>query len=213
MSDVLVRVHPGVRFGGDHRLEEFVIVGKPPDGCEAGDLETWIGPDALIRSHSVVYAGTAIGRGFRCGHHVTIRERTEIGDGVSIGTGSVVEHRVRIANGVRLHSNVFLPEFSLLEEGCWLGPNVVVTNARYPCSPNVKNELRGATIRRGAIVGANVTLLPGIELGAGCIIGAGSVVVKDVPAGVVVAGNPARAINTRDRLPYAAATLPLSLPN
>ncbi|MEM7166370.1 MAG: DapH/DapD/GlmU-related protein [Planctomycetota bacterium] len=199
MSDCVV-VHPGVEFLGEHLLEEFVIVGKP---YAAEVTATTIGDDAQLRSHSVIYAGTCIGRGFRTGHGIVVREATVIGDGVSIGTGSVVEHHVRIGDGVRLHSNVFVPEYSELRDGCWLGPNVVVTNAKYPQSPRVKEELRGATICEGAIVGANATLLPGVTLGEGCVVGAGAVVVEDVPPGAVVVGNPAHRIKTKDSLPYA----------
>lgn len=199
-------MHPGVRFLGEHHLEEFVIVGKPwgSVGVSAGAMPTTrIGDDAQIRSHSVIYAGATIGCGFRSGHGVVIRELTTIGDGVSIGSGSVVEHRVKIADGVRLHSNVFVPEYSDLREGCWLGPNVVVTNAKYPQSPRVKEELQGATICERAIVGANATLLPGVTLGEECVVGAGAVVTSNVPAGAVVVGNPARVIKMKESLPYA----------
>jgi acetyltransferase-like isoleucine patch superfamily enzyme len=106
----------------------------------------------------------------------------------------MVEHHVKIGDGVRLHSNVFVPEFSVLEEDCWLGPNVVVTNARYPRSRHVKEQLQGATIKRRAKVGANVTLLPGVTIGENALVGAGAVVVADVPDNAVVVGNPARII-------------------
>jgi len=89
---------------------------------------------------------------------------------------------------------VFVPEFSVLEDDCWLGPNVVVTNALYPRSKSVKENLQGATIKRGAKIGANATLLPGIVIGENALVGAGAVVVDNVPAGAVVVGNPARAI-------------------
>jgi acetyltransferase-like isoleucine patch superfamily enzyme len=103
---------------------------------------------------------------------------------------------------VRLHSHVFVPEFSVLEDECWLGPNVVLTNARYPRSPRAKDELAGPYIERGAKLGANVTVLPGIRIGRDALIGAGAVVTKDVPAGAVVVGNPGRVINKLANLPY-----------
>jgi acetyltransferase-like isoleucine patch superfamily enzyme len=178
----------------DAVLGAFVILGEPPRGVSAGELETRIGVRAVIRSHTVVYAGNAIGDDFQSGHGVLVREENEIGDRVSIGSHSIVEHHVKIGNDVRLHSNVFVPEFSILEDECWLGPNVVVTNARYPQSRNVKATLRGAHIKRGAKIGANATLLPGIVIGANALVGAGAVVTKDVPDDAVVAGNPARVI-------------------
>ena len=84
----------------------------------------------------------------------------------------------------------------------WIGPNVVFTNAKYPVSPGVKDSLVGPIIRKGAIIGANVTLLPGVTIGERALIGAGSVVVRDVPAGAVVVGNPARVTRQISELPY-----------
>jgi acetyltransferase-like isoleucine patch superfamily enzyme len=151
----------------------------------------------------VIYAGNTIGRNFQTGNKVNIRESNQIGDNVSVGTLSVIEHHVRIADNVRIHTQAFIPEFSVLEEGCWIGPNVVLTNAKYPLSPGAKESLAGVVIRTRAKIGANVTILPGVVVGADALIGAGSVVVKDVPAGAVVAGNPARVIRHISELPYA----------
>ena len=193
------KLFPNIRFTGEPTLGDFVIIGEPPRGKQAGELETRIGARALIRSHTVIYAGNRIGDDFQTGHGVLVREENEIGNHVSIGSHSVVEHHVKIGNGVRLHSNVFVPEFSILEDGCWLGPNVVVTNARYPEARHVKEQLIGAHIKRGAKIGANATLLPGVVIGENALIGAGAVVTRDVPDGAVVVGNPARVIkNVRD---------------
>jgi acetyltransferase-like isoleucine patch superfamily enzyme len=197
-------VYPGVVWGGHYTVDPYVIVGYPVEGLAAGEQATFIGEGALLRSHTVIYGGNRIGKGFQTGHGALIRECNEIGDNVSIGSGSIVEHHVRIGNGVRLHSHVFVPEFSVLEDECWLGPNVVLTNARYPRSPRAKDELVGPHIERGAKLGANVTVLPGIRIGRDALIGAGAVVTKDVPAGAVVVGNPGRVINTLANLPYDA---------
>jgi acetyltransferase-like isoleucine patch superfamily enzyme len=195
-------IYPGVFLRGEYKLDAFVIIGYPQMGKEPGEIETHIGANALIRSHTVIYAGNNIGNNFQTGHHVLIREDNKIGDHVSIGTGCTVEHHIRIGNGVRLHSNVFVPEYSILEDDCWLGPNVVVTNARYPRSPHVKEQLEGVIIERGAKIGANATLLPGIRIGRNALVGAGSVVTHDVGPGEVVAGNPAKIINNLSNLPY-----------
>jgi acetyltransferase-like isoleucine patch superfamily enzyme len=195
-------IYPGVVWGGRYTVDPFVIVGYPVKGLAPGESATFIGEGALLRSHTVIYCGNRIGKDFQTGHGALIRESNEIGDHVSIGSGSIVEHHVHIGNGVRLHSHVFVPEFTVLEDECWLGPNVVLTNARYPRSPRAKDELVGAIIGRGAKLGANVTVLPGIRIGRDALIGAGSVVTKDVPAGAVVVGNPGRVINMLANLPY-----------
>ncbi len=200
-TESTARVLPGVQLGPDARLGEWCIVGEPPRGRAPGELETCIGARAVIRSHTVLYAGNRIGDDFQTGHGVLVREENEIGNDVSIGSHTIVEHHVRIGNGVRLHSNVFVPEFSVLEEGCWLGPNVVVTNARYPLSRNAKANLKGATIKRRAKIGANATLLPGVTIGENALVGAGAVVTRDVPPGAVVAGNPARVIKRMEEIP------------
>ena len=197
-----IRTFKNVKIGHNSKLGEFVVIGEVPRGMIEGDLLTEIGNNAVIRSHTVIYAGNKIGDNFQTGHLVMIREENDIGDNVSVGTSSVIEHHVRIGNNVRIHSQAFIPEESILEDGCWIGPNVVITNAMYPLSPNVKNELEGAIIRKNAKIGANATLLPGIEIGENALVGAGAVVTKDVPPNKVVAGNPAKIIKDISELPY-----------
>ncbi len=195
-------IHPNVTIGKNSVIGEYVIIGEPPRGKKPGDLPTVIGDGAVIRSHTVIYAGNTIGSNFQTGHHVLVREENSIGDNVSIGTLSVVEHHVIVGNNVRIHTQAFVPEMSILEEGAWIGPNAVITNAAYPLSPNVKNELKGAHVKKNAKIGANATLLPGITIGENALVGAGAVVTKDVPPNKVVAGNPATIINDVSKLPY-----------
>jgi acetyltransferase-like isoleucine patch superfamily enzyme len=195
-------IYPGVKLGKNVTIEDFCIIGVPPRGSKEGELETIIGDDSVIRSHTVIYAGNKIGHKFQTGNKANIRELNEIGNNVSVGTLSVVEHHVKIEDGVRIHTQVFIPEFSTLKKASWVGPNVVFTNAPYPQSKNVKDELIGPTLHENAIVGANSTLLPGVQIGKDAIVGAGSVVTKDVPAGDVVAGNPAKFMKKKSELPY-----------
>jgi acetyltransferase-like isoleucine patch superfamily enzyme len=197
------KVYEHVVLGDGSVVEDYCIVGAPPRGAKAGELATTIGDGAVIRSHTVIYAGNVIGRNFQTGNKVNIRESNRIGHNVSVGTLSVIEHHVEIADNVRIHTQVFIPEFSILEEGCWIGPNVVLTNAKYPLSPGVKDRLAGPVIRKGAKIGANATLLPGVVVGENALVGAGAVVVRDVPPGTVVAGNPARVIRQVADLPYS----------
>lgn len=195
-------VRDGVRFTGNALVEDFCIIGAPSARSGANFSETIIGNDVVIRSHVVIYAGNHIGNQVHIGNKANIRESNQIGDRVSIGTLSVVEHHVLIEDDVRIHSQVFVPEYSVLKKGAWLGPNVVLTNAKYPNSPGAKANLRGVVIEEGAKIGANATILPGVVVGRNALVGAGAVVIQNVPPNAVVAGNPARIINQIENLPY-----------
>jgi acetyltransferase-like isoleucine patch superfamily enzyme len=198
----LSKIYQNVQLGLESLVEDFCIVGAPPRGAADGELTTTIGDCAILRSHTVVYAGNVIGRNFQTGNKVNIRESNRIGNNVSVGTLSVIEHHVEIGDGVRIHTQAFIPEYSVLEDGCWIGPNVTLTNAKYPLSPGAKEQLAGPVIRKGAKIGANATILPGVVVGENALVGAGAVVVRNVPAGTVVAGNPARVISQIADLPY-----------
>jgi len=184
-----------VQLGEGSFVDDFVVLGRRmnPLGDEAG-APLVIGERARIRSHTVIYEGNRIGANFQTGHGVLIREQNDIADDVSIGSHSVIEHHVKIGRGARVHSNCFIPEYCVLEEEAWIGPCVVMTNARYPKSPDAKRNLRGVIVERGAKVGAGAVLLPGVRIGSGALVGSGCVVTRDVPPLMVVAGNPARAI-------------------
>lgn len=206
MSDRIARsaiILPGVKFGQNAVVEDFCLIGIVPASLGEGvPLLTLVGAEAVIRSHVVIYAGNRIGNNIHIGNKANIRESNVIGDDVSIGTLTVIEHHVTIGSGVRIHSQVFIPEFSVIKAGAWIGPNVVLTNARYPNSPTAKANLHGPIIEECARIGANATILPGLTIGRNSLVGAGAVVTKDVPENAVVVGNPARIINYIDKLPY-----------
>src|SRR5262249_43959498 len=116
---------------------------------------------------------------------------------------SEVAHHVWLGHRVTTHSGVFIPEYSMVEEDCWIGPHAVLTNDPYPLSDN--KAKRGPHVLRKAKIGANATLLPGVVVGRNALVGAGAVVVRDVPDGTVVVGNPARVIKeVVDLSAYAA---------
>ena len=184
-------IHDNVKIGRNVTIEDFCIIGCPPRGTKSGELTTIIGDNAHIRSHTVIYAGNEIGNGFQTGNKVNIRELNHIGDDVSVGTLSVIEHHITIGSGSRIHSQAFIPEWCQIESNVWIGPNVVLTNARYPASAEAKNNLKGVRLGNGAKIGANTTILPGINVGQDALVGAGSLIAKDIPAGEIHFGSPA----------------------
>lgn len=187
-------IFPNVTLGENVVIEDYCIIGIETSNSK--NKTTTIGSDSVIRAGSYIYQGNNIGKNFQSGNKVNIREDNFIEDNVSIGTLSVIEHNIKIARGVRIHSQVFIPEFSTLEEDCWIGPNVVLTNAKYPKHPDVKDNLLGPLIKNNAKIGANTTILPGKTIGSGSLVGAGSVITKDVKDFAIVAGNPAKHINS-----------------
>ena len=195
-------IYPGVQLGASCVIEDFCVIGVPASNSDDVSMPTIIGAGARIRSHTVIYAGNQIGKNFQTGNKANIREMNQIGRDVSVGTLTVIEHHTKIGNCVRIHSQAFIPEYSIIEDHAWIGPNVVLTNAKYPASPQAKNNLKGPVVKEHAKIGANTTILPGITIGKNALVGAGSVIVRDVPDGVVVAGNPGRIIGNISNLPY-----------
>jgi acetyltransferase-like isoleucine patch superfamily enzyme len=186
-------VYPNVVLGAGTIVEDGAIVGRPPRGSQPGDLPTRVGAGSVIRSGSVIYAGSTIGEGFQSGHNALIREGNVIGDDCSVGTQAVLEPGNQIGSGTRIHSLCFL-EHVTVGARCFLAPGVVFTDDPHPICPRYLDCVLGAVVEDDVSIGGNATILPGVRIGAGSLIGAGSVVVKDVAAGVVVAGNPARVV-------------------
>ena len=141
------------------------------------------------------------------GDQACVRERCSIGDDVVIGRGAFVENDVTIGSRTRIQANAYVTAYSTLEEDVFIAPCAVTTNDNFMGRTEQRHALRrGPTIRRGARIGGGAVLLPGIEIGEEAFVGAGAVVLRDVPARAVVVGNPARQI--REVLPEELLPLP-----
>lgn len=141
------------------------------------DVQTTnIGIDTFVWQFSIILKNAVIGNNCNINCHVFIENDVIIGDNVTIKPG------VQIWDGLRIEDNVFI------------GPNVTFTNDRYPRSKKYPEEFQQTIIKKGASIGANATILGGITIGTNALIGAGSVVTKDVPANELWVGNPAKKI-------------------
>ncbi len=189
-------------IGRNAIIGERVIIGYPTadilrqaasSGKNIEEIEfngAVIGDNAVIRSNSTIYTGVEIGNGLRTGHGILIREETWVGDNVLIGTNTIIDGRTTIGNNVSIQGNVYIPLNVTIEDNVFIGPCAVLTNDKYPIRK--KSELKGPVLRRGASIGANATLLPGIEIGEGAMVAAGALVTADVEAWKLAIGFPAR---------------------
>lgn len=177
-----------IELGEGHEIDDGVLLGYLT-GREIESYVLRVGPGARIRSGSVLYAGSTIGAGLQTGHNVVIREENTIGDNLNIWNNSTIDYGCVVGNNVKIHSNVYVAQFTILEDDVFLAPGVMVANDPHPLCAH---HLKGPTIKRGARIGINVTLLPGVVIGEGAMIGAGSVVTRDVPPHMVAYGSPAR---------------------
>ena len=185
------------------QLDPRAVVGELP-GRKIADLTLSIGPHAIIRSFSVIYAGSRIGAHLETGHGAVIREENRIGDDFSIWNNSTVDYGCVIGSRVRVHTGVYIAQFTVIEDDVFLAPGVMIANDRHPIC---RDCMRGPTIKRAARVGINATLLPEIVVGEAALVGAGAVVTRDVPARAVVVGNPARVIGSVDQLTHSRSYL------
>lgn len=166
-----------------------VVIGYPVSRADVAPLV--IGPGARLRSGTVLYDGTTIGRCLQTGHGVVVREGCEIGDDVSIWSNSVVDYGCHLGDRVKIHCNCYVAQFTELGNDVFLAPGVTIANDLYPGDRRSAELMAGPRIGPGAQIGVNVTILPFVRIGAGALIGAGSVVTRDIPGAVVAFGNPA----------------------
>lgn len=189
------RIFKNVFLGKNATIQDPCLIGVPPRGKNDGELKTIIGANATIRAFTTIYAGNIIGDNLQTGHGAMIREDNIIGNNTSIGTNAVLEFKNRIGNNVRIHSGCFMEDVEI-GNYVFIGPNVVFTDDLHPMfCPTYLECKGGAKVMELARIGANSTILPGVIIGRNSLVGAGSVVTKNVPDNAVVVGNPAKIIN------------------
>jgi acetyltransferase-like isoleucine patch superfamily enzyme len=194
-------VYPGTILGDGVKVLENAVVGKQPALSPRSTAKreplppTVIGDGTIVSTGAIVFAGSQIGARVILGDQSCVRERVTMGDDVVLGRGSLVENDTTIGAGTRIQANAYVTAYSTLEEEVFVAPCVVTTNDDFMGRTDARLErMRGPTIRRGARIGGGAVLLPGIEIGEEAFVGAGAVVLTDVPPRAVVVGNPARRI-------------------
>lgn len=170
------------------------VIGEPLSNYYTDDSyenpTTFIGKNAMIRSHTIIYANSTFGEGFSTGHRVTIRENSKFGKFCRIGTVSDIQGFVEFGDYCWLHSNVHIGQQSKIGNFVFIYPYVVFTNDPHPPSMICK----GPTIGDFSQVAVGTVILPSVNIGKHCLIGAQSLVGKDVEDYQLVAGNPAKLI-------------------
>ena len=182
-------VHDGVELGDDAVVDSHCVLGYPSP--LAGGRPLVIGDGALIRSHTVLYAGSVFGAGLRTGHHVTVREGLVAGVSLQVGTLSDLQGSASFGDHVRTHSSVFVAQGATIGSYVWLSPGVVLTDDPHPPSDGCR---AGVIVEDYAVVAARATVMPGVRVGARSLVAAGALVTRDVAPDTVVAGVPARTL-------------------
>jgi acetyltransferase-like isoleucine patch superfamily enzyme len=209
-----VVVHAGVRLGDGARIGSFVELGHPTkseiQGFDPSELservrdlviserETRIGAGALIRSHSIVYSHVDIGERLTTGHGAIIREHTTIGPRCIFGTYASCDGYTRIGDDVQVGQYAQLSQSARIGDGCFIGGHTVFSDNRMAIR-SVDEDLFGAVIEDYVRVGLACVILPAVRIGTDALVGAGSVVTKDVEQGSLAAGNPARVLRALAR--------------
>ncbi len=148
----------------------------------------------MIHETACVDQGASVGEGTKIWHFCHVMPGALIGRDSSLGQNCFVAGSVRVGDRVRVQNNVSLYDGVIVEDDVFIGPSAVFTNVVNPrASVARKSEYRRTLVKRGATIGANATILPGVTLGEHCFVAAGAVVTRDVPAYTLVKGVPARA--------------------
>nr|AQS32432.1 hypothetical protein [uncultured archaeon] len=194
------KIYPNVALGKGSTIKDFCVIGEPPKGKNPGELKLIIGKNALIRPLTVIYAGSVIGDNFQTGTHAYIRENNKIGNNVVIGSGAKLEQGHKIGDNVTIHTACILGEYSIIEDNAWIGPNVIFYNDLHPPCPKYRECIGAPVIKKNAKIGARSSIFPGVTIGENSIVGANSLVTKNVPPNSVVIGSPAKVIKKVDEL-------------
>jgi UDP-2-acetamido-3-amino-2,3-dideoxy-glucuronate N-acetyltransferase len=194
-------VYPGTVIGDGCKILDYAVVGKQPTLSPRSTAKQELlpplelGAGTIVSTGAVVFAGTRLGERVIVGDQACVRERCRLGDDAVVGRGSLVENDTSVGSRTKIQANAYVTAYSTLEDDVFIAPCVATTNDNFMGRTEKRHELRkGPTIRRGARIGGAAVLLPGVEIGEEAFVGAGAIVIRDVPPRAVVVGSPARQI-------------------
>lgn len=189
-----VTVYDNVEIGDDCNIDSYCEIGYS-NGKEKGPLK--LGANARIRSHSILYAGSSIGKNLVTGHHVTIRENMKIGMDFQLGTLSDIQGESIIGNYVKTHSNVHICQYSKIGNFVWMFPYVFFANDPHPPSDE---STKGPEISDFAVIASGAIIFPDVKVGKGSLVAAGCVLTKDLPDNKIAAGVPSKIIGSTSKI-------------
>lgn len=197
-----VVIHAGTMLDDNVWVSDQAVLGRAPRPAPTSAVSTppalpalHVGQASIIGTGAVVYQGTTVGDHTMIGDHAFVRDRCQIGSHVIVGSHVTIENEVRIGDYTKLQTGVYLCAWVTIEDHCFIAPCVVTTNDNFMGRTARRFAARGGCIiRHGARVGANVTLLPNVEVGAEAFVAAGAIVTRDVPPAMLVMGVPARPV-------------------
>ncbi|MFW9915547.1 MAG: acyltransferase [Candidatus Thorarchaeota archaeon] len=155
-------------------------------------------PAPFVAETAIVEEGAILNPGVQIWHFCQVRPEAVLGAETRVGSFTYIDTGVRIGARCSIQSRVYIPRGVTIEDDVFLGPACVFTNDRDPIANPPSWEILPTIVRRGASIGANATILPGLEIGANALVGAGSVVTRDVNPNSVVVGNPAKQVRLRE---------------
>lgn len=189
-------------IGDNVRIDDGVVIGKLPmkAAISATTKEQTLPPcsidsDSIIGTNVIIYRGAKIGSKVLIADQSTIRENVTVGQCTIIGRGVAVENFCKIGNYVKLETNVYVTAYSEIEDRAFIAPCVTTSNDNYVGRTEERfKHFKGVTVKKGARLGVNATILPGKIINEDALVAAGALVTKDVPAKKIVAGTPAKVL-------------------
>lgn len=195
-ENLIIR-YKNVEIGAGAMIEPLSILGIQDRFHPEAKLT--IGKDAFIGSRCTIYSGVEIGDNFDISDQSTVFTNNKIGNRVRIGPKAVIKNDCVMGNDIRINAMVFV-ERVIMESFIFIGPNTVFSDDYHPPCPKSKECVPKTYVESYVSIGANVFVAPGVRIGHHSQIYGGAVVLKDVPPGSVIAGNPGRKIKNFDEL-------------